>query len=103
ETRLRAFFPYRSIPHQVWIKNGMVRVITHAEEATEANIIRMLQGDGYALHTKRDIVNYDKSKVLALYADRAGSPVYMSSVVTGHIEGIPASVGRTKTRQNDIV
>ncbi|WP_257670481.1 TlpA family protein disulfide reductase [Parapedobacter tibetensis] len=103
QTMLRRFFPYRSIPHQIWIKDNIVSGITHAEDAIAANIHRMLQSDGHTLHTKRDILNYDKTKAISTYADRVGSPVFMSSALTGHIEGIPASVGRTKTDRNFIV
>jgi len=51
---LDRWFPHRTIPHQVWIKDGKVKSITRASSATPENIIAMLKQGNVKMLQKND-------------------------------------------------
>lgn len=64
ETLLKKYFPYSTIPHQVWIKNGKVLASIGPEYASRENIASIISGEDVKMHMKdqqrRDINNRDK-------------------------------------------
>lgn len=96
DTALKQYFPHRSVPHQVWIKDNVVRGIANEGDATAENIKRASQDDGFTLHTKRDILDFSPYEPISTYAERVGAPILYSSTITGFIDGLGSSVGKRK-------
>lgn len=94
ETTLKTYFPHRSIPHQVWISNGVVSGVTRAADITRENISKMIKDDKFCLRTKNDILDFQPTTNLGVFAERAGAKIHASSSLTNYIEGIPSSMGR---------
>ena len=66
ETLLKAYFPYRSIPHQVWIKDGKVMSIAGSEYANKNNINKVLANEPVKMLSKIEDLNFDKRKPLLI-------------------------------------
>lgn len=45
DTTLKAYFPHRSIPHQVWIKDNKVLVVTGLDPTIYANLYKAIKGE----------------------------------------------------------
>lgn len=56
-------FPYVAIPFMVWIKNGKVISTTDADQVTEVNISKLLEGKTSSLQT---VVQIDRTRPLML-------------------------------------
>lgn len=86
---LSTYFPHKSVPHEVWIKDGKVFAITGHEAVTEENIRMVLSGEKTSLAELRADFNYDSSKPLLLNGN-GGQPedLQYRSLITGYIDGI---------------
>lgn len=83
-------FPYRVIPHCVWIdKNRRVIAITESEEVNEANIAAVLEGREPALAFKNDALLFDdaKDELMAGIAAASEGLLY-SSLITAAKPGM---------------
>ncbi|WP_242917358.1 TlpA family protein disulfide reductase [Pontibacter liquoris] len=107
-TALDALFPYRLVPHYVWIgPDGTLQAITTSEQVTAANIRRALQ-EG----TMPDRMKVDLDLQQPLFAGKylpTGNLVHYSILLKGKIDGLPSGshfrrsgdtiVGRAITNQ----
>lgn len=73
DTTLKGLFPHTLLPHEVWIKDGKVRAITHAEAVTAENIQAMLQDADFKLPLKQDLLDFNASR--PLFQDGNGGSV----------------------------
>lgn len=98
DTLLRQLFPYRMVPHNVWVnRGGSIRAITGAEELTHANISAFVSGRALALPLKKDVLDFNPDKPL-LQEGNGGSPeaLLSRSSFTSYLPGMPTSSGYRK-------
>ena len=84
-TSLDDWFPWRVIPHEVWIRFGKVIAITSAESVNEVNIQAVVDGKQANLPLKSDEMIDLHTQSLS---DLARKPLYASIVVEGSIDGL---------------
>ena len=95
DTALTELFPYRFIPHYVWLVDGEVVAITSAHQVNEENIAAALNGVAEKIHTKSDIFDFDPKIPLFSYAHPEMTHARLfQSTFTGYIEGIGTSSGK---------
>jgi hypothetical protein len=92
-------FPHHSVPHCVWIVDGIVKAITGAEEINSANIDQMLQGRKTGFDQKYDI-DINKPLFLSDYIN-PDNLQYYSILLKKHIAG-PGS-GTSLRRSGDTI
>ncbi len=89
DTVFSKLFPYRFVPHYVWLNDGTVQAITSSLEVNDENILSMISDKTSAIHTKKDIIDFNSRK--PLFNDGNGklgeAGIYRSSL-TKYIEGI---------------
>ncbi len=76
------FFPHTFIPHEVWIKNNVVKAFTKSGYVKKKNIQQVLDGEAINWPVKNDMPPYDYSNSL-LPADRQHN---FNFIVTPHIK-----------------
>lgn len=88
---LGKLFPHNSVPHQVWIMDGVVHSITGAYSATTANIAAVLGKQNVDLISKVDRVDFDPRRPL-MYNGNGGAikKFQYQSLITGYNEGLGA-------------
>ncbi|MBA3675726.1 MAG: redoxin domain-containing protein, partial [Chitinophagaceae bacterium] len=64
DTIFSKLFPHVFIPHEVWIKNGIVKAMTSAEYVKDENIQALLKGEKITWKVKTDINDFDYDKSL---------------------------------------
>lgn len=83
------YFPHNSVPHEVWIMNGIVVAITHSIYVTAENIQKMLSGEKISLPEKKANFGYDIFKPLLLDGNGGSSKdLLYHSVIAGYLDGI---------------
>ncbi|PZP49830.1 MAG: hypothetical protein DI598_06960 [Pseudopedobacter saltans] len=95
DSLLTAYFPHRTVPHVVWIKqNGTIGAITSGNDLTESNILHMVQGETLQVRTKKDV---DVRRPLHLATDFAYSDSLLgySILYKAHDPG-PSMVNMTR-------
>ncbi len=100
DSTLVKYFPHNSIPHYAWISpQGKVLAITSAQEVTEQNIQKILDGQQVKLRAKKDQLDFASDLPLFIEGN-GGEPVQplYRSMITGYIEGIGSNTG---IRRND--
>jgi thiol-disulfide isomerase/thioredoxin len=101
DTVINHWFPHTMIPHEVWIKNGVVKAITSAQEVTMDHIRKLIAGEGSVLRTKSDRMDFNKDQSLLL--TQASSEILVSSVLTRYLKGVGSRSGKsTDKRRNTI-
>lgn len=60
--KLGDMFPYKSVPHVVWIKDGKVIAISSGIHTTAENIEKALSDGPFFLPEKDDVIGYDEEK-----------------------------------------
>ncbi|WP_290794961.1 TlpA family protein disulfide reductase [Flavihumibacter sp. UBA7668] len=95
QSLLGEYFPHNSVPHYVWINSeNKVAAITRADEVTVENIRKLKEGESRALHTKKDLLDFDKSIPLGVGDNGTPSSNFQyRSLLTGYVEGI--GIGRS--------
>ena len=98
------YFPYRFIPHYVWIdKSGKVIAITSQFEVTSSNIRSALTGNTAGIRTKKDMLDFDNSKPLFVKGNGGdGDGFVYRSVFTNYIEGLGNVGGIERTKDGRI-
>jgi thiol-disulfide isomerase/thioredoxin len=92
---LPTYFPHNSVPHEIWIKEGRVVAITYAEDVTEENIKKVLNGEDPDLVEKKSNLDYDIVKPLLVSGNGGSSKdLLYHSVVTRYLDGIVGSGGQ---------
>lgn len=92
---LKNYFPHRFVPHQVWIKDGMVKAITAHYDTNEANIRAAIAGGSIKIKAKEDITNYSFTTPLTEYARQKSVKVNTRLTVTPYIEGLGSDSGNS--------
>jgi thiol-disulfide isomerase/thioredoxin len=86
---LRMMFPYLSIPHQIWIRDGKVLFITDTFAATASNIQKVLDGEKVDVFFKKEAVDFRPSRPLFVGGNGGdGRSLVFQSVVAGYADGV---------------
>jgi len=87
---LHQLFPHRLLPHEVWIsRDGVVLGFTDGTDVTAANIRKVLAGGALPVGEKKDVMDYDKSKLLMVNGNGAPDSAFSyRSIFSGEIRGI---------------
>jgi thiol-disulfide isomerase/thioredoxin len=87
---LHKLFPHRLLPHEVWISgDGVVLGFTDGIDVTAKNISAVLAGGALPVPEKRDVLDYDKSKMLMVNGNGAPDSAFAyRSIFSGEIRGI---------------
>lgn len=86
---LDEYFPHNSVPHEVWIKNGIVVAITHSIYVTAENIQKILSGKKVNLPEKKFQLNYNRDKPLLLDGNGGNAKdLLYHSIITRYLDGI---------------
>jgi thiol-disulfide isomerase/thioredoxin len=89
---LRLMFPYLSIPHQIWIRDGKVLFITDTFAATESNIRKVLAGERVDVFFKKEAVDFKPSRPLFVNGNGGdGRTLSFQSVIAGYADGVEGS------------
>lgn len=101
---LRDYFPYRTIPHIVVIKEGKVLAITRPEVLQPENIQALKNGSYDKELKKDDILDFDKTKeIMAQKNSRVRDAIHTRTVVLGYLPGLPALASGTKDNKEQRV
>lgn len=93
DSMLSTRFPYRILPHQVWIdENRVVVAITGQQSATDENVSKFIAGEKIILPIKRDLLYFNKEA--SFHENNIVDEAIGVSVVTGYIEGLFSGYGR---------
>lgn len=94
DKELQQYFPHNSVPHEVWIKNGIVAAITYAENVTAENIRKILDSEKVKLVEKKTNFDYSINKPLLTGNNGGnGNDLLYHSLLTGYLDGIPDGGG----------
>lgn len=94
DTSLRKLFPYRQIPHDVWLDaTGKVAAITSAAEVNSENISSFLKNGNIRLPLKDDSRMFDRAYPL-LEGKNGSSSFLYRSVITGFKDGLGCEIGQ---------
>lgn len=93
--QLDALFPFKILPHQVWIgPDGIVKAITGPDQVTEANIRAVLENRPVNLRMKQELMSFDSRSPLFIRGNGGdGSATRYRSLLTGYIDGLGTVVG----------
>lgn len=96
---LKYYFPHRSVPHQVWVKDGKVLAIAAKAEASMENIELALSGKELKFREKSEQMDFDRTRPLFVAGNGGdGRQLLAQSVISGYVQGISntdaVSVGR---------
>ena len=94
QSSLATYFPFRFVPHYVWIQNGKVLATTSQFEISKQNILAVLDGENIDLHIKADNIGFDRNKPLFMNGNGGdGNQFIFRSILTGYKEGLGGSTG----------
>ncbi len=96
DTILSKLFPHTSIPHEVWIKDGVVVAITDGSEVTSAKIEAVIKGKPEPMHIKADNLSYDDQQPLLINGNGGTGKVLFHSLITPFINGLPSQISMYK-------
>lgn len=94
---LSSIFPYKTIPHYVWIDGGgKIKAITSFEDVTSKNIEAMLGNAAQKMETKKDVIlNFDRDRPLLINGNGGdGKQLIYHSLLTSYIPGIHPGLNR---------
>jgi|SRR5665647_900051 len=97
QSSLHRYFPYKFVPHYVWInKKGKIVAITSLTEITQKNIQEIIDGKKISIHTKKDDLAFDYTKPLFVNDNGGNSDDFLyRSVITHYKEGLGYTVGHS--------
>lgn len=106
-TNLKSIFPYRLLPHEVWIDpSGKLTAVTGHKEVNSENIQRVLDSREKEMKKKEDVMNYNHK--LPFMAGGLGdykmppNDVKYSRMITTHIPGVSGSQSFVNKYQNRV-
>lgn len=104
QSLLFEYFPYKFLPHYVWIdKYGKVIAMTTQTEVTEENIQMIIAGKDIALHTTKDIMDFDYKKPLFVNNNGGnGDALLYRSILLPYYEGVGSTVGHNITADGKV-
>lgn len=95
DTDVKTYFPYRIVPHEVWInETGKIVGITDGEQVTADNIRKILSADSSInFRQKRDLVDRDETKpfMAGFFGSYKFQPeqILYNSILLQGFEGLP--------------
>ena len=95
DEKLKQFFPYKLLPHLVWLDNQqIVRAITSSREMTASNLQLLLQNKPLRLRLKKDQMDFKSDQPLLIY-NNGGHENFFNyrCIITPYIGGIPFEAG----------
>jgi thiol-disulfide isomerase/thioredoxin len=103
QSAIAPYFPFRFIPHYVWIDaNRKIIAITSQDEATPENIMAALHGHVNGIHNKIDLLTFSMEKPLFVDGNGGdGDHFLYRSLLTKYIEGVNGS-GVEKNKDDKI-
>ena len=104
QASLADYFPYKYVPHYVWISpQGRIIAVTSQFEVTAVNISEALKGNTASIHMKRDVLDFDNRRPLFVNGNGGtGSDFLYRSVFSNYIEGLGTVTGATRTADGRI-
>ncbi len=103
DTLLKQLFPYHSMPHTVWIQNGVVKAFTTSTQVTEANIRHMLAGGEVQMELKQDNLQHDNAAPLFVKGNGGdGSLQLYRSLITGYIPGLRLALLKERKKNGQV-
>jgi thiol-disulfide isomerase/thioredoxin len=96
DTLLRQLFPYKQIPHDVWINGeGKVVAITSASEVNEENIRQFIKDGTINLPLKDDNLLFNPEKPLLIGENSSHDPSFIyRSIITGYKKHLGSTIGQ---------
>jgi thiol-disulfide isomerase/thioredoxin len=91
DTILNAYFPHKTVPHEVWIDgNGKLIAITNAFDVNAENIQTVLSGKPLNVDYKNDLQEYDRNNPLEFdwHGDRVKPKTLYYSAFTRYMGGV---------------
>lgn len=93
DTLLKAYFPYYSLPHQVWInKSGVVKAISYADGFTRTNILKLIQNAELNMAYKNDQLVFDRHARLKDNMNAKEALFVYETLFTHYLPGAPSSM-----------
>lgn len=104
QSPLAEYFPYKFIPHYVWIdKESKVVAITSQLEVTSQNVKNVIEGNAYSLHTKNDFIDFSIDVPLFVNNNGGnGNDFLCRSIFTKYIEGLGNASGMRRNKDGRI-
>ncbi|MEO9070120.1 MAG: TlpA disulfide reductase family protein, partial [Ginsengibacter sp.] len=101
---LRDMFPYKQIPHDVWInKKGIVSAITSYDEVNGDNLALFLKNNQITLPVKNDNLLFNNDKPLLIDENAGNNPTFLyRSLITGYKSNLGAVIGQRKNEEGKI-
>lgn len=94
QVSLKEYFPYRFVPHYVWIQGGRVIATTSQFEISKKNIQTVLNGEKVDFHLKKDNIDFNKNKPLFLDGNGGTENTFvLRSILSGYREGLGRTSG----------
>lgn len=89
QSAIAPYFPFRSIPHYVWIDNkGKIIATTSQNELTSINVTNALKGLVTGIHNKIDLMNFSGNIPLLVNGNGGNDSDFLyRSLFTKYIEG----------------
>jgi thiol-disulfide isomerase/thioredoxin len=92
--QLDGWFPFKTLPHEVWISNGKVVAITYPNEVVPANIDAILSGKKTFMRLKEDRFDVDVTQPLFINGNGGtGTETLYRSLLTGYLRGVNGQTG----------
>ncbi len=90
QSSLVDYFPFKYIPHYVWIgKNGKIIATTSQDELNALNVANALHNNVAGIHIKKDILDFSPGKPLLVNGNGGNDSNFLyRSIFTKYIEGI---------------
>lgn len=102
---LQQYFPYKFIPHYVWIdKTGKVIATTTQNEVNKIKIQQVIDGDQFFSHQKKDNIFFNKDKPLFIEGNGGlGNAFLYRTIITPQIEGLGNASGIQRNGNGSII
>lgn len=108
DTMLSQLFPHTYIPHDVVVKNGVVKAITYPEYIVSKNVESIIEDENLSLPIKRDISEFQYQKPLLQLNENVipdfSYPGFVAySAVSSYLDNVPWRYTTTKDTVNNIL
>lgn len=101
DTLLKKYFPYNSLPHQVWVnKNGVIKAITYEDGFTKANLSKFVGNEDPKVAFKHDKLTFDRNARLKANMDNMETSLIYETTFTHYLPGVSTSLRLLKDSLN---
>lgn len=101
---IAGFFPKRTVPHLVWIKDNKVLAITDHEELNSLNINKILKGEEVNLQSKFEDLSFDAKKPFLINGNGGDSQDFIyRSIFADRKVGLPSFSSIYKDTLNNTI